>query len=121
MWVAGSGRLTKNQLAATAALTRTARVLPDGEYRSVFRPTPEQELVCGAAKERRGNIATSEWALLDTLGVQVSGVWRSGGACTQEPFSTCRQAGLGRPSLLWPTAHRQSCARVILGWYCMRP
>lgn len=67
----GFAGLTKNQLAATAAMTRTTRVLPDGEYRSVFRPTPEQEVVCGAAKERRGNVATSEWALLDTLGVQM--------------------------------------------------
>eukprot|EP00798_Chlamydomonas_sp_ICE-L_P008896 gene8896-3779_t len=41
------------------------------EFRSVFKPRPEQEHVCNLAMARRNNAAGSEWALLDTLEVQM--------------------------------------------------
>lgn len=49
------------------ALQRTSQMAGQGEVRTVFMPTAEQMPVCAAAGERRGNVANSEWALLDTL------------------------------------------------------
>ena len=42
------------------------------EYRSVFRPRPGQEHVCGLTTAHRSKVAASEWALLDTLDVQMT-------------------------------------------------
>jgi len=42
------------------------------EFRSVFKPRPEQEPACAAANERRRLIMNNEWALLDTLDVEMS-------------------------------------------------
>ena len=41
------------------------------EYRSVFRPRPGQEHVCDLTTQHRSKVATSEWALIDTLEVQL--------------------------------------------------
>lgn len=40
-------------------------------YSSVFRPRPEQRHVCNLATTHRGKVMASEWALLDTLEVQL--------------------------------------------------
>ncbi|PNW87427.1 hypothetical protein CHLRE_02g145850v5 [Chlamydomonas reinhardtii] len=69
-----SGRtrsVTKHQRAAMEALQRTSQMAGQGEVRTVFMPTAEQMPVCAAAGERRGNVANSEWALLDTLEVNL--------------------------------------------------
>lgn len=41
------------------------------EFRSVFKPRPEQEPVCQLATQRRKLIQNSEWALIDTLEVDM--------------------------------------------------
>ena len=41
------------------------------EYKSVFQPRPGQEHVCGLSTGHRTKVADSEWALLDTLDVQM--------------------------------------------------
>lgn len=42
-----------------------------GNVRSVFRPSAEQLAATNGAVQRRQNMATSEWALLDTFEVQM--------------------------------------------------
>ncbi|GFR48427.1 hypothetical protein Agub_g10323 [Astrephomene gubernaculifera] len=59
----------RQKKAALEALLRTSQFSAPGEVRSVFVPTAQQLPVCLAAGERRANVAASEWALLDTLGV----------------------------------------------------
>ena len=41
------------------------------EYKSVFQPRPGQEHVCGLSTGHRTKVDGSEWALLDTLDVQM--------------------------------------------------
>lgn len=41
------------------------------EYKSVFKPRPDQEHVCNLAKARRQNTFNSEYALIDTLEVHL--------------------------------------------------
>ncbi|KAG2495880.1 hypothetical protein HYH03_006118 [Edaphochlamys debaryana] len=62
---------TRQQRAAMAALARTSQLASNGEVRTVFIPTREQMPVCAEAGERRGNVYNSEWALLDTLEVNL--------------------------------------------------
>lgn len=71
---AGAGR--SQSLGRAGTRTRNAHsALPFGpeatEFRSVFKPRPDQEHVCSMAREHRDRIAKSEWALLDTLEVQM--------------------------------------------------
>ncbi|KAG2437218.1 hypothetical protein HXX76_005881 [Chlamydomonas incerta] len=63
--------VTKHQRKAMEALQRTSQLAGPGEVRTVFMPTAEQMPVCAAAGERRNNVANSEWALLDTLEVNL--------------------------------------------------
>lgn len=41
------------------------------QYASVFKPRPEQEHACSLAREHRDKMKNSEWALLDTLEVEL--------------------------------------------------
>eukprot|EP00798_Chlamydomonas_sp_ICE-L_P010617 gene10617-12291_t len=49
----------------------TLRNSLNSEFRSVFKPSPGQEYHCNLAKTRRENIKKSEWALVETLEVQL--------------------------------------------------
>lgn len=62
---------TKGRRAASAGRTRPTDAEAPLEYSSVFRPRPGQEHVCGLTTMHRSKVASSEWALLDTLEVQM--------------------------------------------------
>jgi len=63
----------RKAMQATQAANASQRMSSTGpvEYKSVFKPRPEQEHVSSMARERRGRIEGSEWALIDTLEVQL--------------------------------------------------
>lgn len=69
----GGGTLGRRSNSVDPSLRRSQSAGRGGgvEYRSVFRPRPEQEHVCSLARTHRDNVKGSEWALLETLEVQM--------------------------------------------------
>lgn len=59
------------QAKAAARLPKKAESKPPVTYSSVFQPRLEQKHVCDLATMHRKKLMTSEWALLDTLEVQM--------------------------------------------------
>ncbi len=103
----GSATIASNNINAARrlAVTRAKKAAAEGtqgggsepvEFRSVFKPRPEQEYVCSLAKEHRDKLANSEWALLDTLEVQMFLDDRDARARREKQQQVCGVCGAGR-------------------------
>lgn len=67
----GGSQMSSRRLDRQPGVQRSHSAARSMEFKSVFKPTAEQRHVCDLATTRRKNVENSEWALLDTLEVQM--------------------------------------------------